>query len=241
MLSELRPIHFSTDLIFPPLNLSTAEAVAHHRARIKTVYDQLRSEKRIDFNKMDVDTPAGPHLWSRRPSGAETRYSFLNDRIRAQDEWTERTLEQFADEVKQVVDICFRVFNLPVIIIQGCVVRATAKPHPFEDSREFLLGKGLGLSRGKMAAFGRPAHVAGISIVFPPMKDMLDEQRVLIESYARDPSQLLLEVRSTFRAPLIPSTSQDMLRTNLEKCYTFLDDQVCSFVNGLLESRGEDN
>jgi len=237
MLSELRPIHFRTELIFPPLNLSTEERAQKHRARIKEVFDKVRTEKGIDFNKMDVDAPSGPHLWSRRPSGHVTSYSFLGDRIKAQDEWTERTLSEFAQDVKNVMDVCFRVFRIPVVVIQSCVIRATAKPHPFTDSRNFLFSHGLGLTGRKMEVFGRPVHVAGINMLFPPAQDARDEQRVRIESYARDPSQLFLEVRSTFQASPIPPTNQSLLETNLDKCYEFLERHVCAFVNSLFEEK----
>ncbi len=238
MLSELRPIHFGTDLIFPPFNLSTEKLAKEHRARIKEVYDKVRAEKSIDFNKLDVDgpldMPGQPHLWTRHPSGCETRYSFLRDRIRAQDEWTERTLEEFASEVMGVVDVCFRVFNIPVIMIQSCVIRATAKPHGFDDAREFLFGRGLGVTDEKMEAFRRPAQIAGINIVFPPLRESPDEQKVRIESYGRDPSQLFLEVCSTFQGKPVVATDLSMLQSNLKNCYSFMDERVREFVDTLV-------
>ena len=241
MLGELRPIHFGTDLIFPPLNISTEVFLQKHRSRIKQVFDKVRSEKGIDFNKMDVDAPLGPHLWTRRPSGYMTSYSFLSDRIQARDEWTERTLDDFAREVREVVDVCFRVFNIPVVVMQSCVIRATAKPHGYDDSRDFLFDHGLNLSGERVTElFGRPAHVAGISITFPLLKDVPDEQRVRIESYAADPSLLFMEVHSIFRANPIPATNEAQLETNLKDCYDFMESRVRAFVDSLFEVKGED-
>jgi len=240
MLSELKPIHFSTDLIFPPFDLSTAPSLDRHRGRIREVFEKVRGEKGIEFNELNVHERDGPHLVTRGGSGNVRSYSFLPDRIRARDEWTERTLGEFAREVKEMVDVCFRVFSIPIIVSQSCVIRATAKPHGYEDSREFLFDHGLNISGKRVAdLFGRPAHVAGIAIAFPLMKDTPDAHRVRIESYGRDPSLVFLEVSSSFHANPIPANDQDRLEKNLESCYEFMETRVRAFVDSLYETKGE--
>ena len=238
MLSELRPIHFGTDLIFPPMNLSTREAREKHQSRIKEVFQKLRSEKGIDFDKVDVGVATGPHLASRRGSGSVRSYAFLQDRIRARDEQTQRTHEEFAQEVAEVAGVSLPMFGIPVIIIQSCVIRAIAKPHGYEDARDFLFHHGLGLSGRRVAdEFGRPAAVAGLRITFPPRPKEPNEHRVRVESFARDPSMLFLEVSSVFHKNPVPAGDLARIVTNFQNCYRFLEERVTPFVDSLAEAQ----
>jgi len=237
MLSELRPIHFGMDLIHPPINLSTREAQGKHQSRIKEVFQKLRSEKGIDFDKVDVGVVNGPHLASRRGAGCVRSYAFLRDRIRARDEQTERTHEEFAHEVMEVAGVSLPMFNIPVIVIQSCVIRAIAKPHGYEDSRDFLFHHGLGLSGQRVVReFGRPAAVAGLRVTFPPLPNEPNEHRVRVESFARDPSMLFLEVSSVFHKNRVPAADLTRIVTNFQNCYRFLEDKVCAFVDSLAET-----
>lgn len=237
MLSELRPIYFGTDLIFPPMNLSTRETHEKHQSRIKEVFQKLRSEKGIDFDRVDVGVVNGPHLMSRRGSGCVRSYAFLRDRIRARDEQTERTHEEFAQEVAEVAGVSLPMFSIPVIIIQSCVIRAIAKPHGYDDARDFLFHHGLGLSGQRVVQeFGRPAAIAGLRITFPPRPKEPNEHRVRVESFARDPSMLFLEVSSIFHKNPVPAGDPARIVTNFQSCYKFLEDKVAPFVDSLTET-----
>ncbi len=239
MLSELRPIHFSTELVIPPLNLSTHEAQERHRSRIKQVFQTLRDQKGIDFNKVDVDTLRGPHLVTRAASGHVKSYAFLASSIRAVDERTERTLDEFAHEVQEVVSVSFTVLRIPIIMVQSCVIRATVKPYGYNDARDFLFHHGLGLpGRQVVEQFGRPAAVAGMRITFPPLANTPNEHRVRIESYGRDPSLLFLEVMSIFPKTPIAAPQLDRIVTHFEECYAFLEERVCPFVDSLAGTSG---
>jgi len=238
MLSELRPIHFGTSLIFPPLNLSTRESREKHQSRIKEVFQKLRSERGIDFDKVDVGVVNGPHLVARRGSGCVRSYAFLRDRMRASDERTERTHEEFAHEVMEIAGVALPIFSIPVIIIQSCVIRAIAKPHGYEDSRDFLFNRGLGLSAQRVVQeFRRPAAVAGLRVTFPPLPNEPNEHRVRLESFARDPSMLFLEVSSIFHKNPVPAADLTRIVTNFKDCYRFLEDRVCPFVDSLAETQ----
>jgi len=237
MLGELRPIYFGSELIFPPLNLSTREARQKHQSRIKELFQKLRSERGIDFDKVDVGVVNGPHLVSRRGSGGVRSYALLRDRIRARDDRTERTHEQFAGEVMEVAGVAMPIFKIPVIVIQSCLIRAIAKPHGYDDSRDFLFHHGLGLSGQRVVQeFGRPAAVAGLRITFPPRPNEPNEHRVRIESFGRDPSMLFLEVSSIFHKNPVPAANLTWIVTNFKDCYKFLENRVCPFVDSLAET-----
>jgi hypothetical protein len=124
----------------------------------------------------------------------------------------------------------------PKVVLQsGALTRFTLGLDT--DARTFLAQRKLRLDKGAMEPFGRPVHVIGLRLFFPPVAaregaEARDWQvNVKIESLAKDPMQLFIEADAHWNQPM-PWDEQALSKIveRADIVHTFVRTNVLSFL-----------
>jgi len=133
MLSEDRPIHFSTELMHVPKQ--------HDAQVLKKLYLDLSESRQFAYDSCDLTGPAGKRLYSKRGQKTQSVFAFAPDRLALVEEWVDMPLSRFLDKVKAVVPPAMEALGIPFIVAQTAIIRTTFALTHFEDARAFLVGQ----------------------------------------------------------------------------------------------------
>jgi len=234
VIGEPCSIYFSTNLIHPPIKLEES------KDSIKEIYHELSKVKGCDYDNISFEGfPTSPPRFTKQQGKTVSSCLFLADRILIQEDWTDITLESFSQKIREISDRGFRLLKLGFILIQTCTVRSLFVPNHFADARVFLAEKTCGIGDKIMPYFKRPAHMFGMRLVFPPLKDVSHSFDVRIESFNQDPRKVFVETIGTFHLiqPITPA-NVDVALVNMSTTYGFCTNDVKNFLNQFDQPEG---
>ena len=220
MLSEPRTISLITELIHLP--------VVHAPEKLREVYNEVcRTCGYENFFRIQ----GGARIERREPEGeAFSQLTFLGDRIQVTDDHTGISVEQFGKKTAAVLTAALPVLGIPLIIVQQTTVRITAMPNSFKSAPEYLARSVFKIRAEDLEPLARPTSVFGFRLVFPPTPQQPQNYNVRIECYVRDGKSLYIENVGTFKAPIQPSTI-DQVEKNLQMTSDFLVENVVKFLS----------
>lgn len=220
MLSEPRTISLITELLHLP--------AVHTQEKLRKVYDEVC--RRCGYENF-LRVQGGARIERRHPEDRSfSQLNLLADRIQLTEDHTGCTVPEFGKKVVAVLQAALPALQIPVLLVQQNTVRITATPNSFRSASEFLARSVFNIQPDNLQPLGRPTHVLGFRLLFPPSKAHPENSNVRIESYMRDPKALYIENVATFKAPIQPN-DLSAVEKNLESASEFLQTNVVGFLS----------
>ena len=223
MQPEDRLIHFSTELIHPP--------VQHQRPDLQRLYYELSQIPGAGYDNTDFNAPGACRFHSRRGQKTQSIAVFLPDRLVLIEEWADIALSQFVERIKAVGERAAGVFALKPFAAQSVTLRSTFSLTHHDDAADFLLHRACKLEGMLQPHFGRPLVTGGLRFVFPETPDHLGTLHVLAESFRHNPREIFVEVKGLFDRNAMLPNGLDAAAEHVQVVRRFILDRVFPFLN----------
>ena len=227
---EDRVIHFSAELIHPPLSLN--------RQHLQKLYYDL-SQSRAAYDSIDISTPLQAKFHSQRAK-AQSIMIHLPERMLMIEEWADIPLSTFIEKLRVAVPLAMTTQNIPNIMLHALTVRSTFALTNFDDARVFLLDNACQLDNRIQPYFQRPLATGGLRFIFPETNEHSGTLHVIIESFRHSVSEIFVEVKGIFGRQPVGPDNVDIIATNLQTTRRFITDHVFPFLQQVDEIRERD-
>mgnify|MGYP005855088175 FL=1 len=217
-----RPIHFSTELFYPPFPLKTPV--------LQKLYYDLSRVPAAAYESADFGMPGPPRFYSRRANNAQSIALFLPDRLVVIEEWVDLPFERFLERVREVAERTLDAFEIGAFAAQTAVIRTTFALTHFNDARVFLIDHICGLEDRLGPFFGRPVGVGGIRFVFPPVPNHPGELHLIIESYRHSMNEVFVEAKTVYPDEEITLKGMEKAGENIIRVRRFISENVYPFL-----------
>jgi hypothetical protein len=222
MQSEDRLIHFSTELLYPP--------VRHKVPVLQRLYYEL-SQTRAAYDSSEFSTPPQFKFYSRRPANAQSLALFLPDRLVLIEEWADLALSDFLEKVKEVGGRTLSCLGIPLFVAQTATLRSTFALTHFEDARAFLLDHACGQVNRITPHFQRPIAVGGLRFVLPETPEHPGTFHVVIESFKHSVKEVFVEVKGIFGNLRLDTETLGEAVENIRAVRAFICERVFPYLN----------
>lgn len=191
MQQEDRPIHFSTELLFPAFPLKPQA--------IQRLYYELSQSESAAYDSVDLSRKGPPRFVSKRPNKAQSIALLLPDRVVVVEEWVDLPFATFLDKARTVGRTALDVFELGAFTAQTATVRTTFALSFHDDARRFILERMCGQEGRIGPHFRRPILSGGLRFTLPAAEDAPGDLQALVESFRHAKDEIFVEVRGAFR------------------------------------------
>ncbi len=221
MQAEDRPIHFSTELLFPPFQLNTPV--------MQRIYYELSQHPLTAYDSADFNQAGPPRLVTARGK-TQSVLLFLPDRLVVIEEWVDITLGQFIEKTRTIMATVFASCELENVIAQTVTLRTTFALTHFQDARVFLLDHVCGQEGSIWPHFQRPVGVGGIRFILPRTAEHPGDLHVIIESFIQSPNEVFVEVKGIFGELQVNEASVETLGANARHVRSFITQSVYPYL-----------
>jgi hypothetical protein len=222
MHAEDRLIHFSTEMLHPP--------VQHPKAQLQKLYFELAQAK-AGYDNIDLTLPGQPKFFARRGLRSQSVAVFLPDRIALIEEWTDIPLSEFLVKVREVLRAAFDVLGITTFPLQVVTLRSTFALTHFQDARVFLLDHVCNQAGRFRPFFERPIGIGGLRLVLPQVPGHADELHVAMESFRHDPKEILVEVKGIYPGAPLSRETAAAATERIEAVRAVITDSVFPFLD----------
>ncbi len=222
MQSEDRLVHFSTELIHPPMQ--------HKKADLQKLYFEL-SQSKAAYDSTDFNNPVQSRFYSRRGPKSQSIALFLPDRMVLVEEWADMALSTFVDKLREVVTLAFANLNLRPFAVQTATLRSTFALTHFDDARVFLIDNACQQANRIGPHFQRPVAVGGLRFVLPETPDHPGNLHVTIESFRHSQNEIFVEVKGVFPNQKMGPNDMGQAAENIQLVRGFISNHVFPFLN----------
>ncbi len=216
-----RTIGLASEILFPPMDLDVQ--------RVQAIHNLLYQDPGSRYQNFQVSQEGVQLSNPPEQPGQNSSVTFQPDRIAIQEELGPYLLEDYAQRVQRIAEVCMAELPLPMLVAQQHTIRMLVTPKNYKDSRDFLAGRVCGLSNEELHAFERPIGLFGIKLVFPAADAGDDFHALRIESFGEDPQSVFLENVATFPRPIQPNELGSIEQT-LESAQRFLMEKALAFL-----------
>jgi hypothetical protein len=217
---EDRVIHFSAELIHPPLSLD--------RQQLQKLYYDL-SQTRAVYDSIDISTSLQAKFHSQRDK-AQSIMIHLPERLMMIEEWADIPLSTFIEKLRIAVPLAMESQKIPHIMLHALTVRSTFALTHFEDARVFLLDNACQLAGRIQPHFQRPLATGGLRFVFPETNEHRGSMHVNIESFRHSTNEIFVEVKGIFGRQALTSKDVEVIAANLQMTRNFISEHVFPFL-----------
>jgi hypothetical protein len=219
---EDRLIHFSTELIHPPV---------HHKIPVlQKLYYEL-SQTRAAYQSSDFTTPVQYRFYSRQPPNAQSVAIFLPDRVTLVEEWVDIPLSDFLEKVREVASRGLSLLGMPLFMAQTVTLRSTFSLTHFDDARVFLLDHACAQEGRIEPHFKRPIAVGGLRFVLPETPEYPYSLHVIIESFRHGVREVFVEVKGIFNNQRLDAETIDKAVDNIRTVRQFISENIYPYLN----------
>lgn len=222
MHAEDRTIHFSTELLHGPQK--------HDQQVLKKLYYDL-SQTRFPYDSSEFSAPPQYKFYSRRGSKTQSVAVFLPDRILMLEEWTDLSLADFCEKIREVARLAMPALGIPQFIAQTATIRSTFALTHFDDARVFLLDHACQQADRIGPHFRRPVAVGGLRFVLPETPENPGNFHVIIESFRHSLREVFVEVKAVFPNQRIDVEGMDAASANIQAIRSFISANIFPYLN----------
>jgi hypothetical protein len=222
MQTDDRPIHFSTELLYPARPLEVPV--------LQKLYYNLSQTVHGAYAGADFNPPGPPRFLTRRGPKTQSMSLFLPDRLVVMEEWVDIPFSQFLERVREVAAHTLDAFGLPSFAMQSATLRTTFALAADADALAFVTGQVCGLDGRMEPSFSRPAGVSGLRFVFPPTEEGEGEYHVVIENFRTSRSEVFVEVKAVWPGVPVEAAGIEAALDRLREVRRFIGDEVCPFL-----------
>lgn len=222
MHAEDRVIHFSTELLHPPMQ--------HPKARLQQLYYDL-AQTRSGYDNTDLNVPGQPRFYSRRGARTQSVVAFLPDRLAIIEEWADIPLPTFLMKVREIAARFASLFGVSAFPVQVATLRSTFALTHYADARMFLLDHVCGLEGRIGPHMGRPIGIGGLRLVLPHSPEHPGDLHIAIESFRHSLNEVLVDVKGVFNKPPVTPDNLDAACAAVEYVRAFITDSIFPFLD----------
>lgn len=230
MHAEDRVIHFSTELLHPP--------IPHPKGQLQQLYYEL-ARTRAGYDNTDFNIPGQPRFYSRRGQRTQSIVAFLPDRLAIIEEWADIPLPTFLMKVREIAVRFMNLLGVSAFPVQVATLRSTFALTHFDDARVFLLDRVCGLEGRIAPHLGRPVGIGGLRFVLPNSSEHRGDLHVAVESFRHSVNEVLVDVKGVFNTPPVTRETLDTACANIEYIRGFITDNLFPFLDQYDAAREE--
>ena len=223
MQAEDRPIHFSTELIHPP--------VEPDKTALQKLYFELSQVRGVAYESTDFSAPGPPKFYSKRGPKTQSLALFLPDRLVLVEEWVDLAMSDFLNKVETVAGRAMDALGIGQVTLQTATIRTTFALTCFEDARVFLMDHACKQLNRIGPHFNRPVAVGGLRFVLPETPNDRGNLHVLVESYRHSVDEVFVEVKGVYPNQRIRRDTLAAARKNIEEVRAFISNNVYPYLN----------
>lgn len=223
MQSEDRIIHFSSELIHPP--------VQHRKEALQKLYFDFSQNRIAAYDSTDFTNPVQPRFYSRRGPKTQSVALFLPDRVVLIEEWADIPLSDFAEKVREVSGRVLDAREVQAYHAHTFTIRSTFALTHFDDARVFLLDHLCQQADRISPFFQRPIAVGGLRFVLPETNEHPGALHVTIESFRHSRNEVFVEVKGVFAREQINTGNIEKLLSNLRAVRSFISDNIFPYLD----------
>jgi hypothetical protein len=222
MQAEDRPIHFSTELIFPSMPLQPQV--------LQRLYYELSQTAEAAYQNVDLGGQKGPPRFFSARGKAQSIALFLPDRLVLVEEWADQTFEVFLAKMAEVAARVMEALEIDAFTAQTATVRTTYALTNFEDARIFLL-EHVCNQQGRIGPyFRRPIMTGGMRFVLPKTEEHPGDLHLIIESFRNSRNEVFVEAKGVYRGLSITPHELDEAAVHLREVRAFTAENVHTFL-----------
>lgn len=223
MQAEDRIIHFSAELIHPP--------VQHKKDVLQRLYFDLSQTRTANYDSTDFSNPIQPRFYSRRGKKTQSVALFLPDRAVLLEEWADISLSDFLERVREVGSKTLSARGIPRYLAHTATIRSTFALTHFEDARVFLLDHACA-QRDRIAPFFmRPVATGGLRFVLPETNEDPGMLYVTIESFRHSQNEVFVEVKGVFGRQQVDFENIHVILDNIRLVRNFITNRVGPYLD----------
>ncbi len=229
MKSSLRCIHFRCEwqIIGPQ-----SPGQRFERQRFQSFFENLNSN--VEFGDYDDFSYRLDHCelgkvrgMSHQGGQAFSKVIYKDDALKLVEEFTAYSIDEFARQIKVVLDAWFECFSETVLVVQNCWIRGLVTPLHSDDSRAFLSETVLGLREGFATRLNEAPLSVGFNFVSQRQYESVPMTLEAKVSSWRDGRSIWIEVHGgvPMSEPL-NAARHDRAEAVFGRCRTFLESEV---------------
>lgn len=222
MQSEDRPIHFSTELVFPPRTFD--------KSLLQKFYFDLTQIPKLGYDNSQFGTTPLARFYSKRAK-AQSALIVVPDRIGIMEEWVDIPFSEFMGKLEIVGTRALQDLSIENFHTQTVVIRTTFGLTHFEDSRVFLLDH-LCAQEGHISPyFLRPVATGSLRFVLPATPEHEGTLYITVEPFRESKRELFVEVRGVFSAEHSSLREASDFGENALLCRNFISENLFPYLN----------
>jgi hypothetical protein len=172
----------------------------------------------------------GVQMASKKQKPNLTRYIILKDRVVLSYEFCENSMNYYQSLMADFISAFIKETGVSLFLVQGITIRKTYNFAGIADSRDFLIKKVCSIKEENLQKFGRPLHVFGARILFPPLPEDQSTYEVKIETLVEDYKTMLIENKAMFPQAMDARKSAD-LGPVIKKTDDFISNNLVNFIS----------
>lgn len=176
----------------------------------------------------------GIQMVSKKQKPNLTRYIIMKDRLVLSYEFCENSMNYYQNLMSDFISIFSKETGQAVFPVQSITVRKLVNMNGIADSRDYLLKKVYSLKEENLQKFGRPLHLFGAHIVFPPVTEDQSTFDVKIETLLEDYKTLMIENKAVYPQPVDARKGAD-LGPVIKKTDDFISNNLMGFITQFAE------
>ncbi|MFP6583858.1 MAG: hypothetical protein VCD00_15060 [Candidatus Hydrogenedentota bacterium] len=223
MQSEDRPIHFSTELLFPTRAIPKPD--------LQKFYYELSQIPGLNYDSSQFGQAPLARFVTKRAPKAQSSVVVIPDRIGIVEEWVDIPMSDFIQKVGAIGTQAQADLSIDTYQAQTVLIRTTFGLTHFEDSRIFLIDHACNQRDRINPFFKRPMKSAGLRFVLPATGTDAGTLYLIIEPFRDSPRELFVEVKGIFSGQHTPLATQDAWESNIQTCRDFISQNIFPFLN----------
>ncbi|MHC4399593.1 MAG: hypothetical protein ACYTG0_07930 [Planctomycetota bacterium] len=252
MLSEPRAIFFQTQLEWPPVELYDFRI---GKDIVREFYNRLFDHEYEEHHYENLDLQAPRPTLSTRTETRQSICQFGDRSITIEERRPDFEVDGFTNVVEVALQGLKAVtdeiddYDVPPFFLQRCRIHCLSQPLGTGSSLDLLASRVANVKE-PIAPFQRPPSFFGVRFRFGPVILETDEDEnthienfasVRFETYEEDPSQVWMEVATTYPLVHVPPMLGDAERivANIRESYEFLAMRCKEFLDQF-DTREED-
>jgi len=222
MQAEDRIIHFSTELIHPPVQ--TPKEI------LQRLYFEL-TQTRASYDSTDFSNPGQVRFYSQRGKKTQSVLMILPDRIIIIEEWADIALSDFLEKVQAVGERALAARGISHYLAHTAMIRSTFALTHWDDARVFLMDHACGQAGLIEPYFHRPIAVGGLRYVLPESETDPGQLHVTIESFRHSKNELFVEVKGIFGRQPVGAGQMNVVQDNIRAVRDFISGRIHPYLN----------
>jgi hypothetical protein len=219
--ASTRLFSFVVELVYLPVQIEDR--------KIREIFDKISENHSISAF---MTLPDGSiQMSSKEEKHNLTKYRVMKERVVLSYDFCANSLNYYQGLVSDFMEIFRNSTGIPMCLMHSVVIRKLINFKGVEDSRDYLIKSVFSWKEENLMKFGRPLHMAGARVFFPPIPGDQTTYDIKFESSIDDYRTLFVESASIFSTPIdFQNQGMSALGNDINKADEFLNRNILGFL-----------